>query len=143
MHTAGLVLDLYDNPKSFKNIFPSLDVVPDMVKTAEWLTPTMLEQLPDDVFALVMLRDDGQPPLRKYACVDPGNVAMSMATFFLNGHKLPAEAQKVAASNLVKAAGWYGLDVPQALEKVALGVNTVMTALTAPSLVKEIGRAHV
>jgi len=136
MHTAGLVLDLYDNPRDFKSIFPSLDVVPDMVKTAEWLTPTMLEALPDDAFALVMLGESNQAPLRKYACIDAGNVAMSMATFFLNGHKLPAEAQKVAALNLVKAAGWYGIEVPEELEKVALGVGTVMTALTAPSLLK-------
>lgn len=143
MHTAGLVLDLYDNPKAFKNIFPSLDVVPDMVKQAEWLTPTMLDALPDDAFALVLLGADGQAPLRKYACIDEGNVAMSMATFFLNGHKLPVEAQKVAAENLVKAAGWYGLEVPPELEKVALGVGTVMTALTAPSLVKgTAGQMH-
>lgn len=136
MHTAGLVLDLYDNPKDFKSIFPSLDVVPDMVKTAEWLTPSMLEQLPDDVFALVLLGNDGQAPLRKYACIDAGNVAMSMATFFLNGHKLPVEAQKVAAANLMQAAGWYDVPVPEALEKVALGVNTVLTAVTAPSVIK-------
>jgi len=134
MHTTGLVLDLYDNPSDLGTIFPSLDEVPETVKTAQALTPTMLESLPDDVFALVLLTDGDR--LRKYACVDAGNTELNVAYFFKHGHKLPADVQRRAAENLKIACAWYDVEVPEALEKVALGVNTVLTAVTAPSQIK-------
>jgi hypothetical protein len=134
MQTTGLVLDLYDNPSDLKSIFPSLDVVPETVKTAQVLTSDVRDALPDDVFALVLMNGDDR--LRKYACVDAGNTELNVAYFFKHGHKLPPDAQKLAAENLKIACSWYGIEVPEALEKVALGVNTVLTALTAPSQIK-------
>jgi hypothetical protein len=134
MQTTGLVLDLYDDPRDLRSIFPSLDVVPETVKTAQVLTADMRDALPDDVFALVLM--EGGDRLRKYACVDAGNTELNVAYFFKHGHKLPPEAQQLAAENLKIACAWYGIDVPEALEKVALGVNTVLTALTAPSQIK-------
>lgn len=134
MHTTGLVLDLYDAPRDLGTIFPSLDDVPETVKTAQVLSPEELGALPDDVYALVLIKDG--ECLRKYACVDGGNVELNMAYFFKHGHKLPADVQQRVAENLKVACAWYDIEVPEALEKVALGVNTVLTALTAPSQIK-------
>ena len=134
MQTTGLVLDLYDNPRDLMSIFPSIDVVPESVKTAQVLTSDMRDALPDDVFALVLMTGDDR--LRKYACVDAGNTELNVAYFFKHGHKLPPDAQRIAAENLKVACAWYGIEVPEALEKVALGANTVLTALMAPSQIK-------
>lgn len=134
MQTAGLILDLYDNPKDLGVIYPTLDEVPELVKSAEVLSVEDLNRLPDTVFALVLV--DGDTSLRKYACVDGGGTEVSMRYFLLHGHKLPEEAQKVAAANLITACGWYGISPDPAIEKIALGLNTVMTAAMAPSLLK-------
>ena len=133
MQTAGLVLDLYDNPSDLRSIFPSVDVVPEQVKVAHRLSSEELSALPDDVFALVLMNGDDR--LRKFACIDEGNTMLNVAFFVKNGHKLPAEAQKTAAANLKMACAWYGLEVPEEIEKVALGLGTLTTALTLPSVV--------
>ncbi len=137
METAGIVLDPYDNLLDLKAIFPSADVIPDSVKIAHSISSVERDVLPDDVFALVLLNDGDR--LRKFACIDEGNTLLNVGYFFLHGHKLPEEAQKVAAANLSVACGWYGLEVPEELEKVALGLGTVLTAATLPSLVKGTG----
>lgn len=134
MQTAGIVLDLYDNSQDLKAIFPSVDVIPDSVKVAHRLSSDELAGLPDDVFALVLL-DEGDR-LRKFACVDEGNTVLNLGYFFLHGHKLPEDAQQRTAENLKVACGWYGIEVPEELEKVALGLNTVLTAATLPALAK-------
>lgn len=126
MQTAGIVLDLYDSPQDLRAIFPSVDVIPDSVKVAHRLSSDELAALPDDSFALVLLNDGDR--LRKFACVDEGNTVLNLGYFFLHGHKLPEEAQKTAAANLKVACGWYGLEVPEELEKIALGLGTVMNA---------------
>lgn len=133
MQTAGLVLDLYDNPMDLRSIFKSLDEVPETIKTAHRLSSDDLAALPDDSFALVLM--NGGDRLRKYACVDRGNTELSIAYFFKHGHKLPFEAQKTAAANLLVACGWYGIDAKDELEKVA-GLGLIGTALLAPSLIK-------
>lgn len=133
METAGIILDLYDNPGDLKAIFSSMSVVPESVKTAHSLTSDERDALPDDAFALVLL--NGGDRLRKYACVDQGNTELSVAYFFKHGHKLPLEAQKVAAENLSIACEWYGIEVPEELQKVAL-LGALATAITAPSIIK-------
>lgn len=134
MKTAGLILDLYDNPKDLRSIYPTLDEVPELVKSAQVLSSTELDQLPDNSFALVLM--DGDTRLRKYACIDGGGTVLSMEYFMRHGHKLPEEAQKTAAANLLVACGWYDIEPPPELEKIALGVNGLMTAAMAPSLLK-------
>lgn len=133
MKTAGIILDLYDNPGDLKSIFPSLDVVPESVKMAHLLTADERDRLPDDAYAVVLL--NGEDRLRKYACIDQGNTELSLAYFAKHGHKLPVEAQKVAAENLAIACEWYGIEVPDFIQKEAL-LNAAMTALTAPALIK-------
>ena len=139
MQTAGLILDIYDNPQDLKSIYPSLDVIPEVVKTAQMLSTGELDELPDSTFALVLMNGDAR--LRKYACVDAGGTQVNVDYFLLHRHKLPLEAQKTAAVNLQTACGWYGLEVPEELEKVALGVNTALTLAMAPSMVKGTGGA--
>lgn len=116
---SGLVLDVFDDPTGeiLKQVFPTYDSVPEVVKTAMPLSSVDRASLPDDVFALV-LHNDGVV-LRKYACVDEGNTCLSVEYFLKTAHRLPLEAQKVAASNLVTACGWYNVDPPESLLTLA------------------------
>lgn len=149
MQTSGLVLDVYDdfNGGVLRAIFPTPSEIPDLVKQADALGPTDRAKLPDNVFALVLQNGDQQ--LRKYACTDPGNTVLSVLYFAKNAHKLPPEATKVAAANLITACSWYGLE-DLAKEAGLLGaaatgmvshvaknpLGTLSTAVTAPALVQ-------
>ena len=148
MQTSGVVLDVYDDVggEVLKTMFTSRDALPDFVKAAHSLTPDERSKLPDGDFALVLI--NGTEKLQKFACIDEGNTTLSVLYFLKNAHKLPEEARQVAAENLKIACGWYGLDVPEELEKeaglanMALNaaaknpIGTAMTAMTVPSLVK-------
>lgn len=104
---SGLILDVYDDVRGelFRTIYPTRTEVPELIKSAHFLTEVERRSLPDDVFALVLR--DGDVTLRKFACIDPGNVALSMLYFEKTAHRLPDEAKKVAAKNLLVADGWY------------------------------------
>lgn len=117
MHT-GSIVDFYDDPQGsvLKSRLPG-DQVPDFIKQAEFLTDETRGKLPDDVFALVMI-DRGER-MRKYACTDKGNTALSVIYFMQNRDRLPEEAQKVAAANLAQACEWYDLQPPLELLKTA------------------------
>ncbi len=130
---SGLVLDFYDDQPGdvLRSIFPTPESVPDLVKQAHVLTPEESAALEDESFALVAI--SGDVSFRKFACTDIGNTALSVEYFLKTGHKLPAEAQKVAAQNLVRACGWYDIEPPEELSKIAIGLATL---LVAPSVVK-------
>ena len=124
-------LDFYDDPTGtvIRRVFPKPDQIPDIVKEAELLEKQQLKRLPDDVFALILHEED-VPARRKYACVDSGNVALSVLYFMESGGALPEEAQKVAAANLVEACSWYDIKPPDALIAVAGERNLTKTAST-------------
>jgi len=116
---SGLLLDVYDDQEGevFRQVYPTKAEVPSMVKNAHMLSGEERSSLPDDLFALVMR--DGDVVLRKYACTDVGNTRMSIDYFLQTMDRLPEEAQKVAAANLLVACDWYKLDHPKELKKVA------------------------
>lgn len=135
MHLSGLVLDFYDDPRAIAACWSSIGDVPGHVKEAHRLSPEEYGRLPDDLFALVLI-DQGRQ-LRKYACIDGGNTEINCHLFLKNAHKLPEEARKVAAQNLITACGWYGLEPSAELQKEALGLGTAANlALVGPSVVK-------
>ena len=139
---SGLVLDVYDDPSGdvFRSIFPTKENVPELLKQAHFITPEERQELPDRVFSLV-LHNDGEV-LRKYACTDGGNTALSVEYFLKTASKLPQEAQKVAAENLVEACGWYGIDPPEQLQKIAIGLMGVANlAMTGPQVASETANA--
>jgi hypothetical protein len=138
MRLSGLVLDVYDdgNGDVLRSLYPNRDDLPMSVKTAHALSSDEISSLPDDVFALVLETDSGE--LRKFACVDPGNTALSIDYFLENTHKLPLEAQKVAAANLIQACGWYDMEPPDALHKIAglgMALGGLQTAMAVPAAV--------
>lgn len=118
MLTSGLILDIYDDYRgdTLRALYPRQSDMPESVKTAQVLSSEDRSTLPDDAFALVMI--NGGETLRKFACIDEGNTLLSLEYFVKNAHKLPVVAQKTAAENLVKACGWYGIEVPTKLAEV-------------------------
>jgi hypothetical protein len=136
MRTSGLILDVCDDHDGavLRAVYPTFEDIPATVKEAHALSAEDRRTLPDDVFALVLL-NNGES-LRKYACIDEGSTTLSVEYFMKTAHKLPVEAQKTAAANLVTACGWYGIETPEPLQKIALGLGTALTALTVPSVVK-------
>jgi hypothetical protein len=112
---AGVTLDWYDDRgETLKQKFPTADKLPSFIKEAQ-VRPQ--EKVANEEFALVAI--DGGNLLRKYACHDPGTTAMSVIYFMEHGHKLPEEAQKTAASNLVGACLRHQLLPPVPLTKMA------------------------
>ena len=138
---TGSIIDFYDDPTGqiLKQKLNHEDI-PDFVKEASFLLPETRGKLPDDVFALVAI-DRGEK-LRKYACTDKGNTALSVLYFLENRDKLPAEAQKVAAANLCEACGWYDMDPPDPLLKVAGWFDKAKSVASAvKSKTQDVGRA--
>ncbi len=131
---CGIVLDVYDDTagRVASELFQDAGELPDVVKTAAALSPDVARRVPDDLHALVLC--EGDRTYRKYACVDGAHTWLHVRYFLKTGHKLPPEAQKTAARNLVKASQMYGLPVPDALEKVAFG-KLLMGALIAPDVI--------
>jgi hypothetical protein len=112
---SGVILDFYDDKgATLKAKFPTVAELPDTIKTAS-IQPR--DELPNEAFALVAV--DGADVLRKYACHDAGTTAMSVIYFMEHGDKLPEEAVKVAASNLVEACLAHRMLPPAALTKTA------------------------
>lgn len=123
---SGLVLDAYDDPSGrvLKSMYPQLDQLPERIKTAMPVTRDQLERLPDDVFALVLRQGDAS--IRKYACVDEGHTLLNIGYFLASFDKLPVEAVKTAAANLVTACGWYDIEPPEELKKLSTGAIPVI-----------------
>ena len=151
MQISGMILDFYDDSRGemLRGIYPTPGEIPEIVKRAHVLSPEERQALPDDVYALVLL--NGGETSRKYACTDPGNTTLSVLYFLENAGKLPAEAQKVAAANLMTACGWYGMPAPDALEKIAvLGfianrirsnpLGALQTVMTAPHVAQGVAQ---
>jgi hypothetical protein len=139
MNFAGIVLDTYDdtNGEVLRELVPDVNDIPDFVKEAHRLTDDQAEKIPDDSFALVLVKE-GQK-MHKYATVDKGNTALSVAYLLKQAHYLPAKAVKVAASNLIEACTRYGLAVPEQLKIAAVtGISGVSGKSQQPFLRKAL-----
>lgn len=116
---AGVTLDHYDDRgETLKSKFPEAGQLPDAIKLANFKEKT---ELPNEAFALVAI--DGAYVMRKYACHDAGNTATSVIYFMEHSHKLPEDAVKMAAANLMNACVTFGLLPPLELTKQAQGGN--------------------
>lgn len=115
----GTVLDVFDDPRGevLRSVFPEQGLIPESVKVA--MDPSQLAQVEDAHFALVF-DNEGQHH-RKFACVDEGHTVLSTIYFMNTAHRLPEEAQKVAAQGILDSCQRYGLPYPPVLEKVACG----------------------
>lgn len=134
---SGLVLDRYDLDSETRrfhcNATPGYE---ELDKLAHVFTQEELTRLPDDTFALIV--EDSGITMKKFSMADAGNTALSVIHFMENGHKLPEEAQKVAAANLIRGCGWYGIPVSDELQKIAFGaMGLINAALVAPGAVRE------
>lgn len=133
---TGSIIDFYDDPYGMvlksKLAYAQL---PDFIRKANFQDDEKLASLPDDAFALVMV-DRGEK-IRKYACVDKGNTALSAIYFLENKDKLPEEAQKVAAANIASYCQLYGLDVPFQLQKTADMTGSPIMPLQSNPTIKD------
>lgn len=112
---AGVTLDHYDDGgETLKRIFPTVESLPDVIKTASIQPP---EKLPNEQYALVAT--DSGHVLRKFAMNDAGTTAMSVIYLLEHGSKLPDPAIKMAANRLVDACGRFGILAPRQLLKMA------------------------
>ena len=128
---SGIILDVYDDlgGSVLKTIFPTADALPEFVKSAHAISFDERSALPDDAFALIL--EQGGIELKKFATIDAGNTALSVEYFLKTAHRLPVEAQKVAAQNLVAACGWYDIEAPEELRKVAVSDAWIKRMVTS------------
>jgi len=131
------VLDIYDDGGNLlKKQVPDQDDLPDFVKTAGLVR----QQDNSRLFALVMV-DEGQV-MKKYATADRGNTWLSSLYFAFTKDKLPPEAQKVAAANLIEACEAFDLAPPDILFDYADGpVETNIVDVTGLKPMRKV--AHV
>jgi hypothetical protein len=125
---SGLVLDFYDDAPGevLRSVFPKLSDVPDLVKSAYFLSTEDRKLLPDDAFALVL--QDRDVTLRKYACIDPGNTFLSLLYLNKVAHRLPSSALEKAAENLQEACRWYWSTPDEFVKSAGIG-GTAMNLL--------------
>jgi hypothetical protein len=115
-----VTLDYYDDESGtvIKKVMDGREI-PDFIKEASYAGDGV--DIPDHEYALVM--SDGEHKLRKFACVDKGNTALSAIYFLENRDKLPAHMQKEAAANIVRACVSFGLEVPTKLAESMTDVD--------------------
>lgn len=121
MRIAGIVLDIYDDPRGLvlRNKLAALKTaLPAKLASSRLLEPEELEELPDRLFGLVATNHGNM--VRKYAMHDPEHVTTSILYFLECGHLLPEETQAKVASNLVVGCSWYDLEPPSDLIKKAM-----------------------
>jgi hypothetical protein len=139
MRTAGIVLDIYDDPKGLvlrQKLAATGVEMPQKLASLQSFGPDGLDQLPDRLFALVA--ENHGEVLRKYAMHDEPHLATSIIYFLECGHLLPDEAQSKVASNLINACSWYDMDPPEPLVKRAV-LGTAMNAAVAGLGVMDMG----
>jgi len=105
------VLDVYDDAGRLLSEPDVLGSLPGSIKTASLPTMEELDAMPDDLFALVIDRT-GQPPLRKFACVDGPSTFVSALYLGHTYRTLTPDGVKLAARNLSEAARMYGVELP-------------------------------
>jgi hypothetical protein len=129
MNLAGVILDLYDDPKGLvlRQKAAELGGLPSKVASAELLDYEDLDRLPDRVFALVGT-NAGQP-IRKYAMHDEAHLLTSLMYFEKCGHLLPNEVRQKVASNLTLGCGWYDVAPPSAVKQAGM-LGAAMMGLT-------------
>jgi hypothetical protein len=138
MQTTGVVLDFYDdvNGEGLKRVYPTKESLPEQIKTAHILNSDERAVLRDEAYAVVM--QDGGKMLRKFACVDAGNTMLSMIYFEQNYARLPTEAIKVAAANLIGAAERFDIPVPELLKVAAKnGMSRKRDPMNTPATTDE------
>lgn len=140
---TGLVFDPYDDTTGevLKSIIPDPSGLPSFVKEARRLLPEDARGVPDDNYALVLLKE-GQK-MRKFATVDKGNTALSVMYLLKQAHLLPPQAVKVAAHNLIEACGRYGMEPPVQLKMAAkAGVSGISGKSQKPFLRHSLTQAE-
>lgn len=139
---TGFVFDTYDDSDGevLRTILPDPSGIPDFVKQAHRITDEESGLIPDDNYALVLIKEGQKMP--KYATVDKGNTALSVMYLLKQAHLLPAQAVKVAACNLIEACGRYDLEVPEQLKiAAASGISGVSGQSQQPYLRKALNAA--
>ncbi len=116
---AYRALDPYDDNRAQLKQLPE-EVQGDLLKLAQDLSG-QLDDLGDQAFALVahIQGPEHSTTIRKFACVDPGNTALSVLYFLGNYAELPVAAVKVAAQNLLRSALDFDQTPPEKLVELA------------------------
>lgn len=130
---SAYVFDTYDDEggQILQTVFDNPSDLPTIIKTAQRLTPSEIDSLPDDQFALIMF--DGAEKLKKYATVDSGNTILSVLYLLKQAHLLPEQVVKTAANNLMSACELHGISIPSQLKVAAMtGVSPVSGKSQSP-----------
>jgi len=130
MRIAGIVLDIYDDPKGVvlrQKVAATGIGIPPKLASSQLLDVEDLDRIPDRLFALVA--ENHGEILRKYAMHDESHLTTSIIYFLECGGLLPQKTQEKVAANLINACAWYDLDPPEPLVKRAV-LGRVMGAAT-------------
>jgi len=114
------VLDLFDDHSADKTLMKIACNLSNDLKHEPLPSVQDRNRLEDFQFALTLITKTASK-LNKYPLDSKINTALSNEYFHLNHHKLPEEAQKIAAAHIVKACDKYGIDAHQSVKIASLG----------------------
>lgn len=104
---AGALLDFQDDLSGtiVKLLFPTIEDMPEIIKTADLRSAEETQLMPSDRFALVHAEGD-EGLIRKYACVDAGSTILQ-AMYYAALGDFPAGMQKQAEERFIAFGEQY------------------------------------
>lgn len=102
---ASLVYDVYTDVHK-QDLMKMASSMPDYVKDAELISEDQLDNLSDGDFALIFNTREGET-LRLFPILNKAHTWLAVQYFVRNKSKLPEEAQKIAATNILNAASFW------------------------------------
>lgn len=114
----NIVLDLFDD-QNIKGTFEKIaSSIPEDMKASSLPTSEDRDQLDDTQFALSIITKTASR-MNKFPINDKLNTVLSNEYFDLNHAKLPAEAQKVAATYIKLACDRYGVEAKESVKEAS------------------------
>lgn len=120
MRSTSTHLDIYDDPRGIVLAkYAQTQPLSEKVASSVLLDAEGLDRIPDRLFALQVEMPNGTFR-NKFAMHDEAHVVTSMIYFLDNCEQLPLPTMAKVAGSLVNACGWYDLDPPEAVVKIAM-----------------------
>lgn len=118
------VLDLYDDLRPGQTMQKFASALPSEVRRLDLPTKDDIDNLEDSQFAISIITKTASK-LNKFPLNNKINTALSNEYFDLNHGKLPAEAQKIAATYIKCACDRYGLPIKESVKTAAAKTPTM------------------
>lgn len=124
MNLENAVIDIYDDLNVASTMQKVASAIPSELRQLQIPTKDFRDSLDDTQFALSIITKTASK-MNKFPLNDKLNTSLSNEYFELNHPKLPAEAQKIAATYIKQACMRFGLEPREAVKIAAADMPTM------------------